>query len=409
MDRFVIYFLILVSFSCKSRAIESLDVNDPKWNWMDDQIEEDFKPFQKSGITLKMINGTMKKKDKILFSKYIKRIQIINGKVHSQDDSPLKLLFENILSIYSVPDIDIIIYDCDNIWNPWILTCPVLGACKMGFPMTVHFPIGFWYVWEKQALTIKKMCENSPWESKTPKIVWRGRNTDAENYNDPKLWTTHRRGKLCFLSQKNPELIDAGFTGVNNWHLAAPLKKDFWKFFIKKPYSSLDEQIKYKYQICLDGNVSTFPGYKWRLLSNCLVFKHDSKFTLCFEKALKPWVHFVPIKSDLSDIFEKLEWVKSHDSEAKTIADNSRQFTKENLMPEHVYLYCYKVLLKWASLQKFKPSYPVEKESIFIKFCEKCFEKTFKFKRNVFKFFTKKMFYMRNSKQRSKLCKEIPK
>lgn len=28
---------------------------------------------------------------------------------------------------------------------------------------------------------------------------------------------------------------------------------------------------------------------------------------------LKPWVHYVPVKRDLSDLVEKIEWLKEND------------------------------------------------------------------------------------------------
>ena len=34
----------------------------------------------------------------------------------------------------------------------------------------------------------------------------------------------------------------------------------------------------------------------------------------------KPWIHYIPIKTDLSDFKEKLEWAKSNDKELRRIA-----------------------------------------------------------------------------------------
>ena len=75
-----------------------------------------------------------------------------------------------------------------------------------------------------------------------------------------------------------------------------------------------------------------------------------------FYNELSPWKHYVPVKSDLSDLPEKILWAKTHDEEAKLIADNAREFALTHIMPEHILLYCYKVLIKYASLQKFQPS-----------------------------------------------------
>ncbi len=41
-----------------------------------------------------------------------------------------------------------------------------------------------------------------------------------------------------------------------------------------------------------------------------------------------PWVHYVPIKADLSDLREKYEWAESHPNEAKQIAEKATEFAR---------------------------------------------------------------------------------
>jgi hypothetical protein len=355
MNRFILCICLFLSFLYKTKAAEQLDVNDPKWNWMDKQIEEDFRPYQKSGITLQMIDQTLKSK-KIDWVKRIHRLQIINGKVYGPDFFEIKKLLEKVLEIYHVPNVDILALNQDLIRNPWSLRCPVLCMGRRGnHPKAIHFPHGLWKKWEKNIEPVNTACSLSPWELKVPKIFWRGTAGDRGQYNDPNGWIHKPRGYLCYLSQKYPELIDAGFRSIARWKINKNLLDEFWSFFPYKKYASWAEYVNYKYQIDLDGVCATWPSYKWKLLSNCAVFKQNSSYTLWFHKALSPWVHYIPVESNISDIFEKLDWAKTHDAEAKKIADNSTKFAKENLMPEHIYLYCYKVLLKWASLQKFRP------------------------------------------------------
>ena len=43
---------------------------------------------------------------------------------------------------------------------------------------------------------------------------------------------------------------------------------------------------------------------------------------------LKPWKHYVPIKSDLSDLEEKILWCKSNDDECKKIVKRAQEFAK---------------------------------------------------------------------------------
>lgn len=178
-------------------------------------------------------------------------------------------------------------------------------------------------------------------------------NTDG-SYDNPSDWIKLRRGKFCYFSKQCPDLIDATFSGVYSWQIRESLQENFFHFFPKKR-ASWEEYIQHKYLIDMDGCVASTPGFAWKLLSNCAVLKHDSVFTLWFYNCLLPWVHYIPIKEDLSDVFQKLQWAKDHDEDARQIAENGRAFAHENLMPEHVYLYCYKVLLKYASLQRFTP------------------------------------------------------
>lgn len=38
------------------------------------------------------------------------------------------------------------------------------------------------------------------------------------------------------------------------------------------------------------------------------------------EELLRPWVHYVPITEDATDLEEKMEWIVSHDKEARRIS-----------------------------------------------------------------------------------------
>ena len=116
-----------------------------------------------------------------------------------------------------------------------------------------------------------------------------------------------------------------------------------------------DRLLSYKYHINLEGVTCVYPGYQWRLLSGSLVFKQESEEVQWFYYFLKPWVHYVPVREDLSDLIENIQWAKAHDLEAKAIGENARHFALNNLMPEHFLLYCYKALVFYASLQSFSP------------------------------------------------------
>jgi hypothetical protein len=52
-----------------------------------------------------------------------------------------------------------------------------------------------------------------------------------------------------------------------------------------------------------------------------------------FRKYLVPMVNYVPIKYDLSDLVEKLDWLVSHDEEAQRIALASKDLTTRIFSP----------------------------------------------------------------------------
>jgi len=78
---------------------------------------------------------------------------------------------------------------------------------------------------------------------------------------------------------------------------------------------------------------------------DAVVFKTDSEYYEHFYGELKPWVHYIPIKSSLEDLVDKLDWAKANDEKVKIISQNGRRYAQENLMPLDIFCY-YAVLLQ---------------------------------------------------------------
>lgn len=69
----------------------------------------------------------------------------------------------------------------------------------------------------------------------------------------------------------------------------------------------------------MDGTVAAY-RYPYLMLGDSLVLKQDSPYYEHFYMALKPWKHYIPIKRNLSDPVEKVEWAQENDGEAKKTA-----------------------------------------------------------------------------------------
>ncbi|MGH2611461.1 MAG: glycosyl transferase family 90, partial [Rhabdochlamydiaceae bacterium] len=69
-------------------------------------------------------------------------------------------------------------------------------------------------------------------------------------------------------------------------------------------------------------------------------------------KELKPYVNFIPVAEDLSDIITQIEWAKNHDAECQKIAENAYRTAEEVLRLECSYLYLYRLLEAYSKKQQ---------------------------------------------------------
>lgn len=92
-------------------------------------------------------------------------------------------------------------------------------------------------------------------------------------------------------------------------------------------------QIGYKYLLDLDGWARTWDAWAWKLASGSVVLSPDSDWTTFFTGFFEPWIHFVPVDGDFSNLAERLEWCGSHDRECQEIAARARARVREVYRP----------------------------------------------------------------------------
>jgi len=171
------------------------------------------------------------------------------------------------------------------------------------------------------------------WEDKMSKAFWRGRDSRRERLN------------LVKLSRDHPDLINASLTNFfffrNEEKLYGPKAEhvSFFKFF------------DYKYQLNIDGTVAAY-RFPYLLAGNSVVLKQDSEYYEHFYGDLTAGVHYIPVKHDLSDLIEKIEWAQSHDREARLIGMNGRKYATENLLPKDIFCYHAVLFKKWSKKLK---------------------------------------------------------
>lgn len=51
------------------------------------------------------------------------------------------------------------------------------------------------------------------------------------------------------------------------------------------------------------------------LAGDSVVLKQDSAYYEHFYNELRAWEHYIPIRADLGDLLEKIQWAREHDEE----------------------------------------------------------------------------------------------
>ncbi|EDO47272.1 predicted protein [Nematostella vectensis] len=174
------------------------------------------------------------------------------------------------------------------------------------------------------------------WKDKIPKAFWRGRDSREERLN------------LVINGRKKPELYDVALTNFFFFPY------DEKKYGPKKQHVSFFNFFKYKYQLNIDGTVAAY-RFPYLMGGDALVLKQDSPYYEHFYKELKPWVHYVPFKRDLSDLEERLKWAIANDDKAQKIARQAQEFARENLQSKDVFCYHWTLFKEYAKRQTTKP------------------------------------------------------
>ena len=297
------------------------------------------------------------------------RFQIIKQKLYAdsfyvKDLRFKKLLvyFQKLLDIYKIDDVDFIVDVSDELPDEFktkIANLPFFMLSKDSAQNNIFLLPDTYMIdgyWAKLSAKIEVEKGAYPWKDKLNKIFWRGATTGGryslDNFNKlPRL-------SLVMQSKLYPDLIDAKFLQYNQFsedQSGDDLRGIFAKLFgdDNKKIKEIDH-LKYKYLISLDGNTCAWRRVPWIMLSNSVLIKQETNMIEWFYAAMKPYVHYVPVNSRITDIFSQLEWMKAHDDELQQISQNAQNFVQNNLMPEHIAAHSAIILNEYHKLHQDK-------------------------------------------------------
>ncbi|GAA5854421.1 hypothetical protein JCM8547_001815 [Rhodosporidiobolus lusitaniae] len=114
-----------------------------------------------------------------------------------------------------------------------------------------------------------------------------------------------------------------------------------------------NEANEYKYLLDLDGNA--WSGRFHRLLSTNSVVLKSTIFPEWYAGWIQPWVHYIPLKIDYSDLFDimaffagDLDGKNAHDDLAKKIADQGKDYATRFWRYADMEAYFFRLALEWA-------------------------------------------------------------
>lgn len=168
------------------------------------------------------------------------------------------------------------------------------------------------------------------WEDKKPALIWRGGLTGTLASTPKAALSAHIEGGPRAHVVKRYFHADSSVVDVAFQRGSPTLGWNTYDQTLRKlardAHTSMEDQLRFKYVLMLEGNdVAT--GLKWELASNSVVFMaRPTTVSYLMEDLLVPFVHYVPLKDDYSDIVEMVMWARENDSKCEWIATQATLF-----------------------------------------------------------------------------------
>ena len=306
---------------------EKLSAEPPEW--MQKQIDRDLSSYS-LGLTSAMLDQAFLG-DKIRAFSLV-RFKIKNGHLSFSHDErhlysrhfrELLACIQKLNEQVALPDVDFIISLEDGFdSNPDLGPCFVFAKRKQVESLILVPDIKAMTGYSRLRKIIHEASQTMPWKDKISKTFWRGSSTGGRFTLDN--WDRFARTKLVLLSLQHPKEIDARF------HSLLQCTQEVRQLMKRKGLISSsvkkEDHLKYKFLVDVDGNSCSYERYFWLLASNSLVLKQTTPNIQWYYGALEPYVHYLPIKEDLSDLLEKMAWAEEHDAESQAMAERASQF-----------------------------------------------------------------------------------
>jgi hypothetical protein len=267
---------------------------------------------------------------------------------------PVLAALRDVAELVTLPDVDFAMWLHDGASFAAESCVPVLVQEKLlsasgGILTPPRSSSGFTHLveWGEEAnIRIARHARDIPFAEKKNQAFFRGSPTGLPTGIDN--WQESLRSKIVRSSLDYPTLLDARFStceGIVDQAVCAAMTS---AHFVgdKRSHS---EQWQYKLIVVPDGN-SVPDRLLSFLASNVVVLKSDSPKGEYWYTELQPFRHYIPFKSDGSDIASVIDSALRNTSQLEYIARESTLFVLRRLNPDRVRCYWGLLLREYATM-----------------------------------------------------------
>ncbi|KAG2074475.1 hypothetical protein BDR04DRAFT_1093212 [Suillus decipiens] len=266
---------------------------------------------------------------------------------------------------------------------------PQFSYCTSPLHTDIRVPIML--SWVEDVDGVEGELEEAWMSKEDERLLWRGLNTGI-HHGKEKAWKEAQRGRLMDLvsssissrhekrsnarpktvdvlltdplspdgfttqtlkkSILNPAMMDIAFAGQPS-QCEQDVCKELEERWEWRRRMGATEAGRYKYVLDVDGN-GWSSRFKRLLTSNSVVFK-STLYPEWFSHRLAPWVHYIPIQIDYSDLYDTLLFFRgdpsghgAHEDLAKKIARRAREWSLGFWRKEDMIAYLYRLFLEYA-------------------------------------------------------------
>ncbi|KAJ3886481.1 glycosyl transferase family 90-domain-containing protein [Lentinula edodes] len=264
--------------------------------------------------------------------------------------------------------------------NPYSTMIPEFSSCSTSLHHNIRFPTPYGWIED-----ILPRSDDPDFADKTDeRLLWRGTNTGI--HHSPRTrWQSSQRDTLVRIANEvngtleylvppdpgyedqpvdnpktarrarlNPAMMDAAFVREPS-QCVEPTCSQMKQIYEYKNMQSMKAAGNYKYVLDVDGN-GWSGRFKRLMTSNSLVFK-TTIYPEWFVDRVAPWVHYIPVQVDLSDLYDSLIFFRgdsngegAHEELARQIALQGREWSKKYWRREDIIAYFYRMFLEYARL-----------------------------------------------------------